>query len=203
MKSKTALKRVLVKKHKLLLRSFSLSLFRAFRRTFWCVPEVKTDVTSGGSKESSQIVLFSRLLLHPHSPHFCFPFSSVLPLSKNGTYLGLTWEVLGRNMGGTFSCHLRYFFAFHSMPKRSSIEEKAKFYRTSIEHLSKTYRRSIEHLSKTYRRPIEYLSKTYRRGHVSTVLSTSYSLSFAPNNGYIAKYLLIDRYFSFSTFKIS
>ena len=97
-----------------------------------------------------------------------------------------------RYYSSLFSFNLRYFFAFHSMPKRSSIEEKAKFYRTSIEDLSKTYRRSIEDLS-----------KTYRRGHVSTVLSTSYSLSFAPNNGYIAKYLLIDRYFSFSTFKIS
>ena len=76
--------------------------------------------------------------------------------------MGGTWEVLGRNMGGTFSCHLRYFFAFHSIPKRSSIEDKAKFYRRPIEHLSKIYRRPIEDLSKTYRRPIEHLSNTYR-----------------------------------------
>ena len=126
----------------------------------------------------------------------------------------LPWEVLGRYLGGTWEERFRFTFATSllsnrcqseglSKSKRSSIEHLSNIYRTSIEHLSKTYRRSIEHLSKTYRRPIEYLSKTYRRGHVSTVLSTSYSLSFAPNNGYIAKYLLIDRYFSFSTFKIS
>ena len=77
--------------------------------------------------------------------------------------MGGTWEVLGRNMGGTFSFYLRYFFAFQSIPKRSSIEDKAKFYRRSIEHKAKFYRRSIEHLSNTYRRPIEHLSKTYRR----------------------------------------
>ena len=41
-----------------------------------------------------------------------------------------------RYYSSLFSFNLRYFFAFHSMPKRSSIEEKAKFYRTSIEHLS-------------------------------------------------------------------
>ena len=104
----------------------------------------------------------------------------------------LPWEVLGRYLGGTWEERFRFTFATSLLSNRCQSEAKAKFYRTSIEHLSKTYRRSIEDLS-----------KTYRRGHVSTVLSTSYSLSFAPNNGYIAKYLLIDRYFSFSTFKIS
>ena len=52
-----------------------------------------------------------------------------------------------RYYSSLFSFNLRYFFAFHSMPKRSSIEEKAKFYRTSIEDLSKIYRRPIEDLS--------------------------------------------------------
>ena len=73
----------------------------------------------------------------------------------------------------SFSFYLRLVFAFQSMPKRSSIEVKAKVKRSSIEHLSNIYRRPIEDLSKTYRRSIEDLSKTYRREHVSTVLSTS------------------------------
>ena len=84
-------------------------------------------------------------------PTFLFVFHEV----KIDVTLGGTWEVLGRNMGGTFSFHLRYFFAFQSMPKRRSIEVKAKFYRTSIEHLSNIYRRPIEDLSKTYRTSIE------------------------------------------------
>ena len=29
-------------------------------------------------------------------PPFYFPFSSYFPLIKNGTYLGLTWDLLGR-----------------------------------------------------------------------------------------------------------
>ena len=66
-------------------------------------------------------------------PPFYVPFPSLFPISKNGRYLG-----------GTFSFYLRYFFAFQSIPKRSSIEDKAKFYRRPIEHLSKTYRRRAE-----------------------------------------------------------
>ena len=126
----------------------------------------------------------------------------------------LPWEVLWRYLGGTWEERFRFTFATSllsnrcqsevlSKSKRSSIEHLSKTYRRSIEDLSKIYRRPIEDLSKIYRRPIEDLSKTYRRGHVSIVLSTSYGLSFAPNNGYIAKYLLIDRYFSFNTFKFS
>ena len=113
-------------------------------------------------------------------------------------------------MGGTFSFYLRYFFAFHSIPKRSSIEDKAKFYRRSIEHLSKTYRTpiedlsktyrtSIEDLSKTYRRPIEDLSKTYRRPIEESMCQLfyppPYGLSDAPKNGHIAMYLLFDKWF--------
>ena len=48
----------------------------------------------------------------------------------------------------SFSFYLRLVFAFQSMPKRSSIEVKAKVKRSSIEHLSKTYRTPIEDLSK-------------------------------------------------------
>ena len=73
-----------------------------------------------------------------------------------------------RYYSSLFSFNLRYFFAFHSMPKRSSIEEKAKFYRRESEVLSNIYRRPIEHLSKTYRTSIEDLSKTYRIEHVET-----------------------------------
>ena len=91
-------------------------------------------------------------------------FTSLLPPFPQYQKMGGTWEELGRNMGGTFSFHLRYFFAFQSIPKRSPIEDKAKFYRRPIEHLSKTYRRPIEHLSKTYRRPIEEGVKRERTG---------------------------------------
>ena len=97
-------------------------------------------------------------------PPFYVPFPSLFPISKNGRYLGGTWEELGRYLGGTFSFHLRYFFAFQSIPKRSSIEDKAKFYRRSIEHLSKIYRTPIEHLSNTYRTSIEDISKMGWRG---------------------------------------
>ena len=31
------------------------------------------------------------------------PFASHACLSKNGRYLGGTWDLLGRNMGGSFS----------------------------------------------------------------------------------------------------
>ena len=97
-------------------------------------------------------------------PPFYVPSPSLFPISKNGRYLGGTWEELGRNMGGTFSFYLRYLFAFQSIPKRSSIEDKAKFYRRPIEHLSKTYRTSIEDLSNIYRTSIEDLSKKGWRG---------------------------------------
>ena len=93
---------------------------------------------------------------------FFLLFTSLFPPFSQFQKMGGTWEELGRYMGGTFSFYLRYVLAFQSIPKRSSIEDKAKF-----------YRRSIEHLSNIYRTPIEDLSKTYRREYVSTVLSTS------------------------------
>ena len=49
-----------------------------------------------------------------------------------------------------------------SKTKRSSIEDKAKFYRSQSEDLSKTKRRSIEDKAKFYRRQSEHLSKTKR-----------------------------------------
>ena len=48
-----------------------------------------------------------------------------------------------------------------AMSKRSSIEDKAKFYRRQSEVLSKTKRSSIEDLSNIYRRPIEVLSNDF------------------------------------------
>ena len=54
------------------------------------------------------LVFLSNTLFSP----FYVPFPSLFPISKNGRYLGGTWEEHGRNMGGTFSFYLRYFFAF-------------------------------------------------------------------------------------------
>ena len=123
------------------------------------------------------LVFLSNTLFSP----FYVPSPSLFLISKNGRYLGGTWEE-----------RFRFTFVTSSLSNR---------YQSEV--LSKIYRRSIEDLSKTYRTSIEDLSNIYRRVHVSTVLSTSYGLSFAPKNGYIAKYLLIDRYFSFNTFKFS
>ena len=85
----------------------------------------------------------------------------------------------------------RYFIAYLSMLKRcqsevlsntyrSSIEDKAKFYRRQSEVLSKTYRTSIEDLSKTYRTSIEHLSK---RSWVRFFILTPYGLSVMPKKG--------------------
>ena len=108
--------------------------------------------------------------------HFYVPSPSLFPISKNGRYLGGTWEVLGRNMGGTFSFYLRYFFAFHSIPKRSSIEDKAKFYRRPIEHLSNIYRRPIEDLSNIYRRRGEEGADREQRGSRGRIWLQSYKI---------------------------
>ena len=80
----------------------------------------------------------------------------------------------------------RYFIAYLSMLKRcqsevlsntyrSSIEDKAKFYRRQSEVLSKSKRSSIEYLSKIYRRQSEDLSNTYRRSieYLSNIYRTS------------------------------
>ena len=79
---------------------------------------------------------------------FFLLFTSLFPPFSQFQKMGGTWEELGRYMGGTFSFYLRYVLAFQSIPKRSSIEDKAKFYRRSIEHLSNIYRTPIEDLSK-------------------------------------------------------
>ena len=94
------------------------------------------------------LVFLSNTLFSP----FYVPFPSLFPISKNGRYLGGTWEELGRNVFVSPSLLLCFPF-----------DTKAKFYRRPIEHLSKTYRTSIEHLSNTYRTSIEHLSKFYRR----------------------------------------
>ena len=75
----------------------------------------------------------------------------------------LPWEVLGRNMGGTWEERFRLTFATYLLSNRCQSEVLSKSKRSSIEHLSKIYRRPIEDLSNIYRRPIEDLSKTYRR----------------------------------------
>ena len=123
--------------------------------------EVKIDVTLEAANihpEKHNILVF---LSNTVFPPFYVPFPNIKK-----------WEVLGRNLGGTFSFYLRYFFAFQSIPKRSSIEDKAKFYRRPIEDLSNIYRRPIEDLSNIYRRPIEDLSNIYRRDYGSDFLSS-------------------------------
>ena len=90
------------------------------------------------------LVFLSNTLFSP----FYVPFPSLFPISKNGRYLGGTWEVHGRNV-----------FVLPSLRLSFPIDTKAKFYRRQSEVLSKIYRTPIEHLSNTYRRPIEDLSK--------------------------------------------
>ena len=129
---------------------------------------------------------------HPKEYYFRDFFSTLIPLTSASLFppfchfqkMGLTWDLLGRYLGGTWEEHGRNVFVSPSLLLCFPFDAKAKFYRresevlsniyrTSIEHLSKTYRtsiedlsniyrRSIEHLSKIYRRPIEDLSKTYR-----------------------------------------
>ena len=65
------------------------------------------------------------------------------------------WEVLGRNLGGTWEERFRFTFVTSLLSNRYQSEVLSKTKRSSIEDLSKTYRTSIEDLSKTYRRPIE------------------------------------------------
>ena len=105
------------------------------------------------------LVFLSNTLFSP----FYVPFPSLFPISKNGRYLGGTWEEHGRNVFVLPSLLLRFPIDTKAKFYRRQSEVLSKFYRRSIEDLSKIYRTSIEHLSKTYRRPIEDLSKTYRR----------------------------------------
>ena len=110
------------------------------------------------SEKHNILVFLSNTLFSP----FYVPSPSLFLISKNGRYLGGTWEE-----------RFRFTFVTSSLSNRYQSEVLSKTKRSSIEDLSKIYRRPIEHLSKTYRRSIEHLSKTYRRERVSTVLSTS------------------------------
>ena len=128
------------------------------------------------------LVFLSNTLFSP----FYVPFPSLFPISKNGRYLGGTWEVHGRNV-----------FVSPSLLLCFPIDTKAKFYRRQSEVLSNTYRTPIEHLSNIYRTSIEDLSKTYRRPIEESMCQLfyppPYGLSDAPKNGHIAKYLLFDK----------
>ena len=121
-------------------------------------------------------------------PPFYVPFPSLFPISKNGRYLGGTWEELGRNVFVLPSLLLCFpidtkakFYRRQSevlsKTYRTPIEDLSNIYRTSIEDLSKTYRTSIEHLSKTYRTSIEDLSK---RSWVRFLILSPYGLSVMP-----------------------
>ena len=90
------------------------------------------------------LVFLSNTLFSP----FYVPSPSLFPISKNGRYLGGTWEERFRFTFVTSLLSIRYQSEVLSKTKRSSIEDKAKFYRRPIEHLSNTYRRPIEDLSK-------------------------------------------------------
>ena len=116
------------------------------------------EVANIYSEKHNILVFLSNTLFSP----FYVPFPSLFPISENGRYLGGTWEERFRFTFVTSLLSIRYQSEVLSKTKRSSIEDKAKFYRTSIEDLSNIYRR-----------PIEHLSKTYRREYVSTVLPTS------------------------------
>ena len=100
------------------------------------------------SEKHNILVFLSNTLFSP----FYVPSPSLFLISKNGRYLGGTWEEHGRNV-----------FVSPSLLLRFPIDTKAKFYRRQSEVLSKFYRRSIEDLSNIYRTSIEDLSKTYRR----------------------------------------
>ena len=97
-------------------------------------------------------------------PPFYVPFPSLFPISKNGRYLGGTWEEHGRNVFVSPSLLLRFPIDTKAKFYRRQSEVLSKIYRTPIEDLSNTYRTSIEHLSNIYRRHIEDLSKMGWRG---------------------------------------
>ena len=69
---------------------------------------------------------------------------------------------VGPSVTVTSSLTYRLLIDTKAMSKRSSIEDKAKFYRRQSEVLSKSKRRSIEDKAKIYRRQSEVLSKTKR-----------------------------------------
>ena len=108
------------------------------------------------------LVFLSNTLFSP----FYVPSPSLFPISKNGRYLGGTWEE-----------RFRFTFVTSSL-----------FNRYQSEGLSKTKRSSIEDLSNIYRRPIE-------ESMCQLFYPPPYGLSDAPKNGHIAKYLLFDKWF--------
>ena len=96
------------------------------------------------SEKHNILVFLSNTLFSP----FYVPSPSLFLISKNGRYLGGTWEERFRFTFVTSSLSNRYQSEVLSKTKRSSIEDLSKIYRRPIEHLSNTYRTSIEHLSK-------------------------------------------------------
>ena len=80
-------------------------------------------------------------------PPFYVPFPSLFPISKNGRYLGGTWEELGRYLGGTWEERFRVTFVTYLLSNR---------YQSEV--LSKTYRR--EHVSAVLSTPIWFVCCT-------------------------------------------
>ena len=97
---------------------------------------------------SSSLTLFFSFLL---------PFSLPFPNIRK-------WEVLGRNLGGTWEERFRFTFVTSLLSNRYQSEVLSKTKRSSIEDLSNIYRRPIEDLSNIYRRPIEEGVKREQRG---------------------------------------
>ena len=129
--------------------------------------------------------------IHPEKHNILVFLSNTLfPPFSHFQKMGVTWELLGSYMGGTWEERFRFTFvsfcfpivsksnlassfSLHSLIFRTvlvspslrlcfPIDAKAKFYRCQSEGKAKFYRTSIEDLSNIYRRPIEDLSKTYR-----------------------------------------
>ena len=100
--------------------------------------------------EKNNILVF---LSNTLFPPFYVPSPSLLPISKNGRYLGGTWEE-----------RFRFTFVTSLLSNRYQSEVLSKTKRSSIEDLSNTYRTPIEDLSNIYRRPIEDGVKRERRG---------------------------------------
>ena len=118
------------------------------------------------------LVFLSNTLFSP----FYVPSPSLFPISKNGRYLGGTWEERFRFTFVTSSLFNRYQSEGLSKTKRSSIEDLSNIYRRPIEDLSKTYRTSIEHLSKTYRRRGEEGAEREQRGSRGRIWLQSYKI---------------------------
>ena len=114
--------------------------------------EVKIDVTLGGGNYSS----LKSIIFSSSSPTLFFSFLRLFSLPFPNFK---KWEVLGRNLGGTWEERFRFTFVTSLLSIRYQSEVLSKTKRSSIEDLSNIYRTSIEHLSNIYRRPIEDLSK--------------------------------------------